>query len=258
MYLTLPSNSSLSYFPTNNAGHFFTKLPQTQNFGDDYEVGLAEIQFSNNYQNITNNSVWFEYEEPRYAGQNSKRIVVSNGLYETNRQFIDELNALVKSQINESMIGFQEQKKQTIKFKYSTFTKKMTIFKYFAKSKVRLSDALMKILGFSQNSLEGAGGFGADRVMDLDQRVKGIFVYSDLVRRRPVGDAVVPLLRTLPPVDKSKETTHYLFEKPHYMPLARFSFDTVELLLTSDKGEPISFESGQTIATLHFRRKRLV
>ena len=117
MYLTLPSNSSLSYFPMNNAGHFFTKLPQTQNFGDDYEVGLAEIQFSNNYQNITNNSVWFEYEEPRYAGQNSKRIVVSNGLYETNRQFIDELNALVKSQINESMIGFQEQKKQTIKFK---------------------------------------------------------------------------------------------------------------------------------------------
>ena len=260
MYLTLPSNSSLSYFPENNAGHFFTKLPQTQNFGDDYEVGLAEIQFSNNYQNITNNSVWFEYEEPRYAGveRNSKRIMVSNGLYETNGQFIDELNALVKRQINESMFGPQEKEKQTIKFNYNAFTKKMTIFKYFAKSKVRLSDALMKILGFSQNSLEGAGGFGADRVMDLDQRVKGIFVYSDLVQSRPVGDAVVPLLRTLPPVDKSKETTHYLFEKPHYMPLARFNFDTVELLLTSDKGEPISFENGHTIATLHFRRKGLV
>ena len=108
----------------------------------------------------------------------------------------------------------------------------MTLFKYFAQSKVRLSEALMKILGLSQNSLEGAGGFKADRVMNLDQRVKGIFVYSDLVPSRPVGDAVVPLLRTLPPVDKSKETMHYLFEKPHYMPLARYQFDTVELLLT--------------------------
>ena len=271
MYLTLPSNSSLSYFPENNAGHFFTKLPQTQNFGDDYEVGLAEIQFSNNYQNITNNSVWFEYEEPRYTDiidgignkqgirieRELKRVMVPNGLYETNGEFIKVLNDLVKSEITEDIIGDRE-KKKSIKFKYNTYTKRMSLFKYFAKSKVNLSDALMKILGFSQNSLEGAGGFGAERVMDLDQRVKGIFVYSDLVRRRPVGDAVVPLLRTLPPVDKSKETTHYLFEKPHYMPLARFKFDTVELLLTSDKGEPISFENGHTIATLHFRRKGLV
>ena len=134
----------------------------------------------------------------------------------------------------------------------------MSLFKYYAQSKVTLSEGLMGILGISQSYLEGAGGFQADRVMDLDQRVKGIFVYSDLVQSRPVGDAVVPLLRTLPPVDKAKETVHYLFEKPHYMSLARYQFDTVELLLTSDKGEPISFENGHTIATLHFRRKGLV
>ena len=269
MYLTLPSNSSLKFFPNNKAGHFITKLPQTLTLGDDYEVGLAEIQFSNNYQNITNNNVWFEYEEPRYTDiidgmQNkqgtrieceSKRVMIPNGLYETNGQFIKALNGLVKSEITDVIIG---ERKKSIKFKYNPYTKRMSLFKFYAKSKVRLSDALVEILGISQNSLEGAGLFEADRVMDLDQRVKGIFVYSDLVRSRPVGDAVVPLLRTLPPVDKSKETVHYLFEKPHYMPLARFQFDTVELLLTSDRGEPISFDNGHTIATLHFRRKRIL
>ena len=265
MYLTLPSNSSLIYYPKNEAGHFITKLPQTQDFGDDYEVGLAEIQFSNNYQNVTNDSVWFEYEEPRYAqeqseygdGRYSKRVIVPNGLYETNGQFINALNALVDSEITEGTF-LDREKKKSIKFKYNPYTKRMSLFKHFSKSKVRLSDGLVEICGLSQTCLEGAGRFEADRVMDLDQRVKSIFVYSDLVQSRPVGDAVVPLLRTLPPVDKSKETIHYLFEKPHYMPLARYQFDTVELLLTSDRGEPISFENGHTIATLHFRRKSLV
>ena len=261
MYLTLPSNSSLTFFPKNDAGHFITKLPQTQNFSDDYEVGLAEIQFSNNYQNVAKDHVWFEYKEPRYTvvtqsggkiGWDLKRVSVPNGLYETNSQFIDVLNDLVDSEITD------DKKRQTIKFKYNPFTKRMSLFKYYAQSKVTLSEGLMGILGISQSYLEGAGGFQADRVMDLDQRVKGIFVYSDLVQSRPVGDAVVPLLRTLPPVDKAKETVHYLFEKPHYMSLARYQFDTVELLLTSDKGEPISFENGHTIATLHFRRKGLV
>ena len=59
MYLTLPSNSSLPFFPDNNAGHFITKLPQTINLNDDYKVGLAEIQFVNNFQNITNDNVRF-------------------------------------------------------------------------------------------------------------------------------------------------------------------------------------------------------
>ena len=68
--------------------------------------------------------------------------------------------------------------------------------------------------------------------MNVDQNVKSIFVYTDLAQPRPVGDAVAPLLRCLPPVDKKMDTMHYIFEKPHYIPLAHPSFDTVELLLT--------------------------
>ena len=66
MYLTLPSNSSLKFFPENNAGHFITKLPQTITLGDDYEVGLSEIQFRNHFRNITNDDVYFEYLEYRW------------------------------------------------------------------------------------------------------------------------------------------------------------------------------------------------
>ena len=52
MYITLPSNSSKAYFPMNTASNFFTQLPQPLTFGEDYEVGLAEIQFDNTYANV--------------------------------------------------------------------------------------------------------------------------------------------------------------------------------------------------------------
>ena len=202
MYLTLPSNSSLIYFPKNEAGHFITKLPQTQDFGGDYEVGLAEIQFSNNYQNVTNDSVWFEYEEPRYAqeqsehgdGRYSKRVMVPNGLYETNGQFINALNALVDSEITEGTF-LDREKKKSIKFKYNPYTKKVSLFHYYAHGELRLSEALMEILGMTQTTFSGINVVEGKRIMDLNLRVKGIFIYSDLVQSRPVGDFVVPLLR---------------------------------------------------------------
>ena len=304
MYLTLPSNSSLSFFPKNEAGHFITKLPQTLSFGDDYEVGLAELQFCNNYHNISTDQVWFEYEENRYLPvdegakieQSTKRVPIPSGLYETNTEFIDELNTLVEDELAENKFIAESQLKKIIagelvankilapsqlralieneeakkskkkkrkksvpfKVKYNPYTKKVVIFHYYTRGELRLSPALMEILGMAQATFSGLSSVEAIRIMDLDQRVKGIFVYSDLVESRPVGDVVVPLLRTLPPVNKSEKTTHFLFEKPHYMPLARYQFDTAELLLTSDRGDPISFENGHTIATLHFRRKRLI
>ena len=106
MYLTLPSNSSQSFFPSNEAGHFITQLPQTQTLSDDYEVGLTEIQFSNNYQNVT--KATFKYTETHTTdilnAQGNKQgtrtktegefIEVPNGLYESNGNFIEVLNQL--------------------------------------------------------------------------------------------------------------------------------------------------------------------
>ena len=46
-YLTLPSNSSMEYYPDNTTSHYFTKLPQDIHLTGDYEVGLSEILFSN-------------------------------------------------------------------------------------------------------------------------------------------------------------------------------------------------------------------
>ena len=288
-YLTLPSNSSLKYYPDNNASHFITKLPQTQALNGEYEVGLAEIQFSNNYLNVRESQVYFTYkgpekavsrkrkkkitslprdvmgfmkavgeiheslqqensEEPEaegYVGPNIVKCEMNAGLYESNKHFVSELNKLAE------ILG------KRVKFHYNAASKKASVTLYEDSGVMRLSDDLYHILKLP-STVTGVGTFEAEHMMDLDQSFKSVFVYSDLVHPRPVGDVVVPLLRTLPPIDKTQETVHHLFEKPHYIPLGRFQFDTVEILLTTDKGEQIAFVNGHTIATLHFRRRRLM
>ena len=92
--------------------------------------------------------------------------------------------------------------------------------------------------------------------MDLNEDFKSVYVYSDFVSPRPVGDTMAPLLRIVPMSEKKKELVYRLYEKPLYVPLSRLPFNTTEILLTTDKGQPISFSSGSTIVTLHFRRKR--
>ena len=41
-YVTLPSNSSMEYFPDNKTSNFVTKLSRTLQLDGEWEVGLAE------------------------------------------------------------------------------------------------------------------------------------------------------------------------------------------------------------------------
>ena len=228
----------------------------------EYEVGLAELQFRNCYPNILEKEVYFYYERHEMAQNDAKtfyqkkilgekKVYVPEGLYESNQYLIAVLNNLVTTDLAEE---FGE---RTIKFAYNEASRRASISTYQNNSRLWLSDGLRDILGITQTMLN-EGQAESYRTMNVDQNVRSIFVYTDLVQPRPVGDVVVPLLRCLPPVDKKKDTMHYIFEKPHYIPLARLQFDTVEFLLTNDKGDPIPFEDGHSIVTLHFRRRRLL
>ena len=80
-----------------------------------------------------------------------------------------------------------------------------------------------------------------------------MYIYCDLVRHRQVGDTMVPLLRVVPATEKNADVTYRIFEKPHYQPLARYHFNTIEIRLSTDTGKIPSFASGKTVITLHLR-----
>ena len=51
-YVTLPSNSSMQYFPDNKTSNFVTKLSRTPQLDGEWEVGLAEIVYPHTWYNI--------------------------------------------------------------------------------------------------------------------------------------------------------------------------------------------------------------
>jgi hypothetical protein len=53
-HVTLPSDSSLSYFPNNTIAYFTTKLSERIQLDGDCAVGLAEIIYPHSWYNIDN------------------------------------------------------------------------------------------------------------------------------------------------------------------------------------------------------------
>ena len=51
-YVTLPSNSSMQYFPDNKTSNFVTKLPRVLWLDGEWEGGLAEIYYPHTWYNI--------------------------------------------------------------------------------------------------------------------------------------------------------------------------------------------------------------
>ena len=280
-YLTLPSNSSMDYYPENTASHFYTKLPQDVTLSGDYEVGLSEIQLSNTYFNIEDGDCYFTYlipntskkegdppenessasvtptalsvrpSEPDYKGPLAKTVIVPGGLYESNDFFIHQLSVMTKNEV-----GIQENGKSRLKFYYNRASKKVSLTIYEKDGVLRLSQSLQRILSLPSGIFTGPGSFVSKFSMDLNEDFKSVYVYCDLVSPRMVGDTMAPLLRIVPLSERKAQIVYHMYEKPHYVPLSRFQFNSLEILLTTDKGRPISFTSGSTVVTLHFRRKR--
>lgn len=238
----------MDHFPNNNASHYYTKLPQSIDLkSGDYEVGLAEIMFNNSYLNIRDKECWIKFRTNEQGEHHLKMLAA--GLYDSAEYVIQSLNNLIKTLPDRSQHG-------KIKFHFDRASKKATIKIYQKGGGIILSPALQELLGMESQTLWGPDRFESKGMIDIHRDFYAVYVYCDLVEQRPVGDAMVPLLRIVPISEKKADVVHHIFEKPQYIPLIRHQFNTLEILLTTDTGKPISFVKGKTVVTLHFRRRR--
>ena len=173
------------------------------------------------------------------------------GLYESADYLIHVLNTFVKKHA-----GGSHEQPGKIKFFYNKATKKASVTLFGKGSVLILSPALQQLLELPERTFWGPKHVEGTDMMGLDEEFSSVYVYCDLVEHRPVGDVMVPLLRIVPILNRKNDIVHRIYEKPHYISLSRSQFNTVEILLTTDKGKPISFARGKTIVTLHLRRKR--
>jgi len=261
-YLTLPSNSSMLYYPNNTLTHYTTRLANAISLSGEWEVGLVEIQYQHSWANLEKMEGRFTYlQEGKYVedkprGFLTKTLRLSPGYYETPAVLVESINDLIK----EAACGAKYEAYP--RFRYNPVTKRVN-GDIAARSRIQFSGALCSMLGIGgrQNAIENEDDnnfeWKAANACDINRGFSSMYVYCNVLEHVPIGDTKASLLRIVRVTDKGGQNVHTIYEKPLYVPLQLKSFDSLEIDIRSDTGSPIAFESGKVIVTLHFRRCKI-
>lgn len=286
-YLTLPSNSSEAYYPDNTLTGFTTKLHNKISLQGEWEVGLSDIIFPRTWFNLgkfqyvtircSTSGSSFNVGDKNFSPASFPRdydlpeecfadILLSPGYFSNVEALVSELNRAIniyfKGVLNDMKPGNilnKLQKDGWPKFEYNRYSRKVyiTVQSY---TQISLSDDLIDIFGFDKSNLpltnlnDTATMFRSDRSSDVNAGRHIIYVYCDILECVPVGDTMVPLLRTIDVNGEQGTMQQRDFVQPRYVPLQKKHFDSLTIDIRDGLGRKIPFESGTLIVTLHFRR----
>jgi hypothetical protein len=233
----------MKYYPDNTVAKYTIKLANRIELDGDWEVGLAEIIYPNSWYNMKEEiitectyTIVRSYETP--DGYWNTEHTLQAGYYQSPAQITKKCNSMFTR----------------TRFSYDDITKKFTIL-VRDKDKLNISKRLSIMLGF-----DGRVAFGDDKSytgkysVDLMCGFHSIYVYCDIIECIPVGDTTAPLLRAMNIKGKYGDDIHRTFDTTLYLPVQKKQFDTIEVNIMTDTGQPVPFEVGKSLLTLHFRR----
>jgi hypothetical protein len=117
-YITLPSNSSMFFYPSNTLTNYVTKLPQAVDLTGEWKVGLFELQFPVSYYNLTDE----ETKPLMYTNFDNKMIRTGvsppSGYYENPGLLVREINEVV---------ALVESRNNLVRFCYNEISKKISV-----------------------------------------------------------------------------------------------------------------------------------
>lgn len=247
-YLTLPSNASSKVYPNNTVAHYFTVLPTRLNLSGEWEAGLCEIHFPRTWYNIGRlDGVLTVYTDIHSSEEKGARVSIAAGNYSDPRMIVSAIEEVIR-----------KSEKQHLSLNYDTFLQRISIT-LKPKTRLAMSDTLRDIFGFMHSVLENIETtektYTAPLAADTDRGIKGLYVYTDVIQPRVVGDTRVRLLRVVPIQGAQGQMVAVNFQNIHYVNVLYKEFDTIEIYITDDTGEIVPFESGKLVVTLHFRPK---
>ncbi len=259
-YVTLPSNSSIRYYPDNTTTHYTTRLENTLALTGDWEVGLVEIQYQHTWFNLDSieGRVFYShgYEIEGKPSHVQGLIHLPPGYYESPADIAKLLNEHIEG------VAAEYGTEVFAKFKYDTITQRFG-GRLSAYSNISFTLPLCDMLGLTHdetpilNSSHEPLTWKANNVCDVNRGFSSMYVYCDVLEHVLVGDTKSPLLRIVQVDGKGNDTVHARYEKPIYVPLQKKHFESIEIDIRTDTGKPIPFEYGKVIVTLHFRLRKI-
>ena len=231
--------------------YYITTLPQRISLSGQWECGLVEIQYPHSWYNVREDDT-------------SLFIIDSDGstyVEQIDAGYYPGADALIRA-INRVITSMEGQQK--IKLAYTNITQKVTMHITENMSFSERSPSLRQIVGIHQDvysSPEKKGPYyyytqTAESVVDMAQGIYALYVYTNVVEPRVVGDTVVPLLRAVPLEGKHGDVVSKSFDNVQYIPVLHKEFTTIEIDIRDDAGRRVPSERGRFTVTLHFRRRK--
>lgn len=246
-YAVLPSNASTNIFPLNNQHTFKIKIPSSLPISKGkWLVGLTEIQFPTLWKNLKSAYVCVKYDNQ----SNPLKCNLHDGIYDT----IDDLLIEIKYALQSVQL------ENDIVLKYDKIRNRV-IMKIQNKSAgfgISFSQNLLNMLGFIKEEGEFyQSGTYVEKAADITEGFSALYIYSDIVESRLVGDSMANLIRVVPIERQQKSSfsgVHWVrFQNIQYIPVNKTHTDLIKIHIRRDNGEKVSFESGKVVLTLHFR-----
>ena len=149
-----------------------------------------------------------------------------------------------------------ERFKNKITMTYSHVTKKVKVKTKNGASLIFDDNGLTRVLGFKPQVIDGE--WSSPYVADLNSMFSLLYVYTDIVAPQIVGDTEAPLLRVVSVTGHDGDTVNVQYDRPHYVPVVRNCFNTIEVEVRLNSGDFVPFERGKLILVLHFRRRQIL
>ena len=246
-YITLPSQSSKGLFPENNPSEYTVRLPRWIHLKGNWEIGLHSIAY-------TPWNIIQPLDEPIsfIAGGKEGKGGKMRKYYSSVKEYVDSINeSLKKSYIGKSL----EDKSKEIVFGELNGKVKVSLFPGYT---VRLRREQAIVLGF-MTFKDPAEAYDIKNTETGTYKVNlhretNIHVYCDIVQAQIVGDKMAPLVAVVP-CQETYDTyeTLYTVENIQYIPVQTKSFQNIKVHLRSSTDEPIPFEHGRAVITLHLK-----
>ena len=254
VYFTLPSDSSMDYFPGNTVARYRVKLPREYQFDGDYECGLVQLLYP-----VT----WLTLSDPTTLKIRAATVSEETGRWQhlSGTQSLDVghyrdpgyLLYAINARLDNYDFG------GPCAFRLDGTTQKVELrYSGDRDIRIKLHGDLREMLGFDRAATKWLrAGDKAIRPVDIRGGFHNIYVYTDLIQPTHVtGHTLQPLLRSVPVQGDNGDMV--LVQPTHiqYFPLRTTRVQTVEVFLATDLGKPVPFAGGKSQITVHIRRRR--
>lgn len=263
--LTLPSDSSMEYFPDNKISHYRVHLPKEYLFDSDYEVGLTQFHYPRTWFNVYDSisKLYLRIESQDGREVRTARASIPEGYYSSIEQLVKMLNYTL------SKVADMETEHVHDYFHYLYWNKRVTFNGHQIQTDTKIKfgavEDLWLILGFLPQQLkkdndlyylDAESTYVGLTMCDLDGPFKNIYVYADIVKStRCVGHTLKPLLKVVPIQGNFGDMILYEPKTIDWLPLRFKRFRHIEVYIRDDRGLPVKFETGKSLVTIHVRKR---